>query len=191
MIDDVLEEYRCDHDLILEPQLVMHDQLLAGLVQACAAAMRETEMPAQAYVDHLSWALAAHLVRICCKKQVSQNSISGQIPAERLRAIDDYIDAHLAFDIGVRDLAKAAGYSPIYFSRLFRETMGIPPYQYLLEKRVEAVRNALFSSAQLADIALATGFCNQEHMTRAFRKHHKITPGRYRREQAGLVAPRD
>src|SRR3546814_8129684 len=78
MIDDVLEEYRCDHDVILEPQLVMHDQLLAGLVQACAAAMRETEMPAQAYVDHLSWALAAHLVRICCKKQVSQNSISGK-----------------------------------------------------------------------------------------------------------------
>lgn len=191
MIHKVLEEYGYDHDLALEPQLVMHDQLLAGLVQACAAAMHEPERHAQAYVDRLSWALGAHLVRICYKKPTSQNGLSGKMPVERLRAIDDYIDAHLAFDIGVSDLAKAAGYSPIYFSRLFRESVGMPPYQYLLQKRVEAVRNALFSSARLADIALATGFCNQEHMTRAFRQHHNMTPGRYRREQAGLDAPED
>ena len=103
----------------------------------------------------------------------------------RLRALDDYVRAHLSHDIGVTDMARAAGYSPVHFARLFRKAVGVPPYRYLQERRVEAVRNALYSPARLADIAIATGFCNQEHMTRVFREFHGITPGRYRRLQTG------
>ena len=110
-----------------------------------------------------------------------------RLPVNILRTVDDYIRAHIAYDISVTDIAQAAGYNPAYFSQIFKRTLGIPPYKYLLNRRVEAVRESLHTTARLADIALATGFCNQEHMTRMFRKFHGISPSHYRRQVRGGV----
>lgn len=186
MVADVFQELRCAAGDRLVPKFALQDQLLAGLVQACATEMTAPTALSSAYVEHLSWAIAAQLVRTCSSQAPPPApELQGQIPTAKLSAVDEYIRAHLAHDIGVTDMAKAAGYSPVHFARLFRKSVGMPPYRYLQERRVEAVRSALYSPARLADIAAATGFCNQEHMTRVFREFHGITPGRYRRLRTG------
>lgn len=179
-------ELRGGADGALLPRFGLQDPLLAALVQSCAAEMHAPTAASAAYVEHLSWTLAAQLVRTCSDRPPPPDpALDGGIPPNRLRAVEDYVRAHLAHDIGVADLARIAGYGAVRFGRLFRKQMGMPPYRYIQQRRVEAVRCALRSPARLADIAAATGFCNQEHMTRVFRAFHGTTPGRYRRLHAG------
>jgi AraC family transcriptional regulator len=184
IVAQVFDEMRnADGELL--PQFGLQDPLLAALVEACAAEMQTPGTRSPAYVDHLSWALAAQLVQTCSDRQLPRAAVEGRISPAKLKAIEDYVLAHLAYDIGVADLAKVAGYSPVHFSRLFRRETGVPPYRYVQQLRAAAVRDALSTPARLADIAVATGFCNQEHMTRVFQGIHGITPGRYRKLHAG------
>ena len=147
IIDTVLQELGCEQPDALQPQFGIQDQLLAGLVQACAVAMRMPENNSRAYVDHLAWALAAHLVKSCGSRTERRNG-TGKISGESLRKLDDYIHAHLAYDLSVADLAKVCGYTRIHFSRLFREAFGIAPYQYRAPRlsRLRSSRTPCFVS---------------------------------------------
>ena len=188
MVTEVFQEFGCAATARLAPKFALQDQLLAGLIQACSSEMSSPSAHSAPYVDHLAWAIAAQLVQTCSDEARPATIASeGHIPTDKLRVVEEYVRSHLAYDIGVTDMAHAAGYSTIHFARLFRKTVGVPPYRYLQEQRIEAVRGALYSGARLADIAATTGFCNQEHMTRVFRDFHGITPGRYRRLQSGKL----
>ena len=190
MVDAVFQEFDRPSDDRLIPRFALRDALLGSLVQACAAEMDAPSMCSAAYTDHLAWALAAQLVQTCSSgaPSLQPQPLNTPLGAGKLRIVDDYVRSHLAYDIGVSDLAKAVGYSAVQFTRLFKRATGIAPYRFIQERRIETVRFALTSAATLAEIAAATGFCNQEHMTRVFRAFHGITPGRYRRMQAVRTA---
>lgn len=174
-----------DHALLL-PQVAIMDPVLSGLVYGCADARSWQNTRSQAYIDHFAWAMAAHLSENYSNCSVSQSRNEDKpLSIKTLRMVDQYIRAHIAHDIGVTDIAQAVGYNPAYFSQIFKRTLGIPPYRYLLNHRVQAVRDSLHTKARLADIAVATGFCNQEHMTRAFRQFFGTSPSHYRREMRG------
>jgi AraC-like DNA-binding protein len=64
--------------------------------------------------------------------------------------------------------------------RRFTREVGITPHAYLIQHRVLVVRRALAAGAPLAEAALAAGFADQPHMTRAFARQTGLTPGRYR-----------
>ena len=186
IVAQALEQNCTDDHAALLPQVAVMDPVISGLVSGCGRARNWPCAKSQAFIDHFAWALAAHLSENYsnCSGVPSADS-DKPLSSNTLRIVDEYIRAHIAHDIGVTDLARAAGYNPAYFSRIFTRTLGIPPYRYLLNQRVQAVRDALRTRARLADIAIATGFCNQEHMTRAFRQFHGISPHRYRCEFRG------
>ena len=188
IVDEVFEQSCMEDRAQLIPQVAIMDPVLSGLVYGCASARNWQHTRSQAYIDNFAWALAAHISENYsnCSDMQSSND-DRRLSVNILRAVDDYIRAHIAHDISVTDIAQAAGYNPAYFSQIFKRTLGIPPYKYLLNRRVEAVRESLHTKARLADIAVATGFCNQEHMTRMFRKFHGISPSHYRRELRGGV----
>ena len=100
----------------------------------------------------------------------------------QLRRVEDYIEAHLERDIGVDDLAEAAGLSPVYFARQFKTRTGTAPYRYLLVARIaRAKRMLLADELPICEIALACGFCHQEHLTRAFKANVGLSPAAFRR----------
>lgn len=172
----------------LNPQFGVMDPILSGLIQGCLAALDQQYAMSSAYIDHFAWAISAHLVGTYSNRRIaSRVSEDGTLPPDRFQRVDDYIRVHIAHDIGVADLAKAAGYNMSYFGRLFRQTVGSTPYRYLQKKRVEAAASALQTSATLAEVAIATGYCNQEHMTRSFRQFYGTTPGKLRRSMSTPV----
>ncbi|HKT72667.1 MAG TPA: AraC family transcriptional regulator [Steroidobacteraceae bacterium] len=185
VVAQILAQGCMEHQASLVPHVAIIDPVLSGLICGCARARNWQPTKSQAYIDHFALALAAHLSEnySSCPFVPSGND-DRPLSTHILRLIDDYIRTHIAHDIGVTDIARAAGYNSAYFSRIFKRTLGIPPYRYLLNRRVEAVRDSLHTKARLADIAIATGFCNQEHMTRTFRQFHGISPSDYRRESA-------
>jgi AraC-like DNA-binding protein len=63
-------------------------------------------------------------------------------------------------------------------ARAFAKHVGLPPHAYHLQRRIERARAMLLSGTSAAEAAALTGFSDQAHLTRHFRRHFGITPGR-------------
>ncbi len=85
--------------------------------------------------------------------------------------------AHLDQAIALEDLAGVAGFSPSHFTAMFRRATGLAPHQYLMERRVEHARALLTATTlPIADVAVRSGFADQSHLTRVFKRHVGLTP---------------
>ncbi len=99
-----------------------------------------------------------------------------------LKRVTDFVQTNLAADIHLADLAQLVHMSERHFIRAFRATAGSTPYQYVIEKRLQACAERLRSdnSLTVAQVAVSLRFNNPSHFTAAFRAHYGITPRRYR-----------
>ncbi len=98
-----------------------------------------------------------------------------------LRAVA-FVEERMGDDIGVEDIARAAYFSPFYFSRLFAEATGHAPYDYLIRRRVAvAAEEVVGTDRSLTEIALDRGFAVQDSFGRAFRRCFGILPSEARR----------
>lgn len=83
--------------------------------------------------------------------------------------------------ITVKELANACGMSSTQFIRRFQTALGMTPGCYLQNLRINGARQLLSQGIALADAAYIMGFADQAHMQRAFKAHHAMTPGDYRK----------
>jgi AraC family transcriptional regulator len=138
----------------------------------------------QAYVDMIARAMVLRLLHA--------HAISGPPRTHRgglsrslLRRVVEYIDQHLAQDLGLQSLATVTGLSEDYFARAFRESTGVPPHRYLLQRRLERARRLLETSDMpIVEIAQILGFVDQSHLTNLFRRNTGMTPGQVRAQLA-------
>jgi AraC family transcriptional regulator len=93
----------------------------------------------------------------------------------------DYVEAHLDAGLGVDELAALADIPVLSFGRVFKATFGQSPHRYVTTRRLARACELLRDpDTALVDVAAATGFCDQSHMTRAFKTHLGVTPGAWR-----------
>lgn len=102
-----------------------------------------------------------------------------------------YIHAHLADNLRLEDIAGAARMSVYHFSRTFRKATGSGPHRYLVQARVQRVKALLLSGGgrSLAAIADETGFSDQSHMSKVFRRFTGVSPKAFRSRQAASRCP--
>ena len=139
-------------------------------------------------------ASATHLIQEACdvKNQVNPQWDDGAAMTGRLaispaiRAVIDFIEENFAEPIPVAELASLCGLSLHRFVTVFRSQVGIPPHQYVCRTRVKEARALLSQGVPPAAVALDTGFCDQSHLSRHFKRHCGITPGHF----AGRAAHR-
>ena len=94
-----------------------------------------------------------------------------------------HVRENLDKEITLKDLAQLVGISESSFSRRFKASMGITPYQYVIQERLEAAKHMLLhGDISLAHVAAATGFSSQSHFTTVFKKLTHMTPLQYRRQ---------
>ena len=99
-----------------------------------------------------------------------------------LKPVTEHIATHYAEDITVDGLAAMVDTSPSNFRRQFTRTFGISPGRYLTAIRLNAARKLLETTEKLvSEIATETGFWDQSHLTKLFKRERGITPGEYRR----------
>jgi AraC-like DNA-binding protein len=94
------------------------------------------------------------------------------------RAVD-YLEAHYDENVSLESLSEAAGLSRYYFLRLFRKHTGLPPHTYLTQLRVQRAKSLLQAGRPILETALATGFTDQSHFNRRFKRLVGVTPGAY------------
>lgn len=99
-------------------------------------------------------------------------------PQLMARALD-YLHAHYDRNVTLDELAKLAGLSPFHFVRVFKAQTGLPPHHYLIQIRLMHAKKLLKQSVDIAAVAAMTGFSDQSHLTRWFKKVMGVPPGQF------------
>ncbi|MCO8171673.1 AraC family transcriptional regulator [Pseudomonas sp. 21LCFQ02] len=107
-------------------------------------------------------------------------------PAPRVEQAADYINAHFKDAVRLDDICRAVGLSPSYLIRAFEQRYHMTPHAYLLNRRIQHAHSQLRSGRLIADVACETGFADQAHLQREFKKHLAATPGQYRLQEQSL-----
>ncbi|MGK7930621.1 MAG: helix-turn-helix domain-containing protein [Microcystaceae cyanobacterium] len=170
----------CDR-LKLMPQFQVRDQQLEAIARMLLTEHQQEQPMGQLYLDSLANILAVNLLRYHTIKKPDIPSYQGGLPPRHLKRILDYIDAHLDQEIQLANLAQLLDISQFHFSRLFKQSTGNSPYQYLIQQRIERAKCLLKETDQpIMEIAFDCGFNSHSHLTKRFRQVMGITPKEYR-----------
>ncbi|MEU0677338.1 AraC family transcriptional regulator [Streptomyces sp. NPDC006172] len=101
--------------------------------------------------------------------------------ARRLREL---LDERVLQGVALDEASRLLGAHPAHLVRAFSAAYGIAPHQYLMSRRLERARGLLLGGVPPGDVAVASGFFDQSHLTRHFRKWVGVTPGRFARGPA-------
>ncbi len=103
-----------------------------------------------------------------------------------MRRVRDYLIEHYADNIRLDQLAQMTGLSPHYVNRVFASVYGLPPHAYQTQVRIARARQLLQKGWPLSFVASYTGFADQSHFTRQFKKLFGFTPGLYCKERKNV-----
>ena len=164
----------------------VQDPAAQQLMTLLVADANEGHTPERLYTEHLAQALAVRMLFFGRgTKPPSNNGRTYGLPKHVLRRVIERMRS-FGSDQSLQALAKESGYSRVHFVRMFKAATGSSPHKYLLNLKLERVRELLKNpSMSLIDIALDCGFSSHSHMSRLFHKFVGVTPSAYRR---GLLA---
>ncbi|MEW5774607.1 MAG: AraC family transcriptional regulator [Thermodesulfobacteriota bacterium] len=94
-------------------------------------------------------------------------------------AVREHLAANLGRAVPLEELAGVAGLSSGHLVRTFRSVLGLPPHAYQNQLRVERAKGLLAAGLPIAQVAQDTGFTDQSHFHRTFRRFVAATPGQY------------
>lgn len=133
--------------------------------------------------ESLANVLVVQLIRQMSSSQGSNGGIrgsAGRLSRHALRAVEEYIHAHLDQNVALADLADVAHLSEFHFARLFKQTTGMPPHQFVIHQRVERAKRLIAAGRHsLSQIAIEVGFSDQSQLNRHFKRLVGVTPKRF------------
>ena len=101
------------------------------------------------------------------------------VEKSRIKRVKEYLDAFYPREITLDDLAAVAQFSPYHLLRTFRSSVGLTPHAYLIQIRIEEGKRLLRMGNSISDVSVSTGFADQSHFTRHFKRIMGVTPGQY------------
>src|SRR5262249_53042317 len=170
----------------LEPCKPVPDATMHRLGSSLVPAFNPPGQASRLFIDHVALAAACHMLQTYAGLHV-RPARGGLAPWQQKRA-EDVLAANLASEISLARIAEECRLSASHFARAFHETMGLPPHQWLLKRRVETAKSILRDSTlSLHEVALSCGFADQSHFTRTFSRWTGQGPGTWRRTARGLT----
>lgn len=154
-----------------DPKMVAIARLFLAELDSVGAAL---------YTESLVQLFMIHLLHKYCAFQPKIQRPTGGLSARQLQQIRDYIHAHLDRSLHLAELAGILGLSQYHFSRLFKQSTGTAPYQYVLQQRMErAIRLLQQRTYTVAETALLVGYTDQSRFTKHFKRYVGLTPRRF------------
>jgi AraC-like DNA-binding protein len=160
--------------------VVSYRQDSAALLRAAHQAAERGDRLASSTLLHtaLRGLLAAHADHGLAGRRAGPRG--GRAPAEVARA-RDLLGSRLTDPPSLDELAELTGLGPFALLRAFRAQTGLPPHAYLNQLRVREARGLLDAGLAPSDVAASTGFADQAHLTRHFKRVVGVPPGAYQR----------
>ncbi|ACC81975.1 helix-turn-helix transcriptional regulator [Nostoc punctiforme] len=154
-----------------------HDPQIEAIARLFQAEFDTGGLGGHLYAESLIQVLIVHLLRQYCAFSPKIKPDVGSMPNNRLQPVFDYIHSYLDRPLLLAELAEISGISQYYFCRLFKQSMGVAPYQYVLQQRMEKAKELLHQRKYaIAEIALLVGCADQSRFTRHFKKYVGVTP---------------
>ena len=179
---EALEETAHLADIELITHWNLQDRHIVSLMLALHADLEDGCPAGPLYGESLGLALACYLVRRYSARPPREHEYRGGMPAVRLNRVVDFMRQNYAREIRLRELAELAGMSPHYFCELFKKSTGFSPHQYSIRCRIDRAKILLRSPHfTIRQVAKATGFVDQSHFTKVFRRIVGVTPTQFRR----------
>jgi len=170
----------------LQPRIYFEDHLVwetASKLKTTIESGRDKCMP---YLEALSGVLAHELSRVDQSVVHQPEPRRGGLAGWQKRVVVDHIEKHLGKQVCLLTLAELAELSVHHFCRAFKQSFGIPPHQYHVQRRMEAAKLLLADrTTSVTDIALTLGYAQTSSFSCAFRKMTGWTPTVYRRVFVG------
>ena len=166
----------------IQPHDLLQDLTLRRLTKILLSEKRAGFRSGPLFLDGVATALASYLLRhYSAASPLQENSAGGMAPSALRRCVE-LMQVHLEGNLRLSDLAREVGISTSHLIRSFRQSTGKTPYQFLLHQRVERAQSLMQDHrTALTEVALASGFADQHHLARVFRRVTGVTPTDYRR----------
>jgi AraC family transcriptional regulator len=160
------------------------DSTVTRLAQIMVQEWETNHQNGPLFADSVTIALAQYLYNRYAVLPYQDRCATGGLSPSALRKSIDYMHGHLHSAIYLKDLARETGISTAHYARMFRQSTGITPHQYLLRQRVERARDLIENQPmRLAEVALTCGFADQQHMARVFRQMTGLSPKAFRKRR--------
>jgi AraC-like DNA-binding protein len=129
--------------------------------------------------------LQSRLISLIARLLVRHSDSSFTLPrvsseSSAVRRAQNFLDENLSDKVSLHTLAAISEIPRFRLLRAFQCELGMSPHAYQIQARIRTCHQMLRSGTTLADIACATGFADQAHLTRAFKAIMGVTPGQYR-----------
>jgi AraC family transcriptional regulator len=176
----VAEGLEFDPDRIeLTEQRGITDPTFRYIALALRAGIQTGDALDRMYGESLSTALAAHLLREYGGAVPEAKKRYPRLRREKLVRAVEYIQDQLDTDLTVAGIAQAVGISRYHFTKLFKESTGQSPYQYVVETRVKKAKELLTTGKfTISEVAHHVGFADQSHLTRHFKRVFGLPPNK-------------
>lgn len=163
------------------PVIHNNDPQLKAIAYLFLQEMTHGGIGSSLYQDSIAHLFALHLLRHYCAFKPKFRANKEGLSQVQLKQALEYIQTHLSETISLDAIASAIGISRYHFCTQFKRSMGIAPYEYVLQQRVERAKQLLRQGKlSIADVALEVGFADQTHFTKQFRKLTGVTPAKFR-----------
>ena len=182
---NALQQAFPDNDTGRDAELIaqwgVEDPQVEHILRALEADLEAGLPGGKLFGESLLCALAVHLQRSYAVTPPRIVKPGNGLPRARLNRVVEYIEGNLDREIGLTALAETAGMSTHYFSELFKQSVHVSPHQYVLRRRIERARKLLADSrVTVLEAAVRSGFSDQSHFTKIFRRIVGVTPTGYR-----------
>lgn len=152
---------------------IVEDPRLAGLLIETMGSMKETMEPLK--LDELLEEIALALLDHAGAPQARM----GRFARPEVMRACDFLRENLSRAISSTDLEQVTGLDRFALARQFRQLLGTSPHRYLVMRRLERAKALITAGESIAEAAFASGFADQAHLNRHFKKALGMTPGRF------------
>ncbi|WP_426240543.1 helix-turn-helix domain-containing protein [Pararhizobium sp. DWP1-1-3] len=162
------------------PRLMFSEPRFLALAELIAAECANPQPLHDLYGDGLSVALFVDVMKLGPVRTRKRSELA----AWQLRRSIDYIEQNCLRGIRLEELATLTGLSQSYFSHAFKASTGLPPHQWQMKARIERAKQLMLKGEiPMSVVAAETGFADQAHFTRVFRKTVGATPATWSKSQ--------
>jgi AraC family transcriptional regulator len=162
------------------PRLFFEDPTIWSTAAKLRQAIQSPRIESRLYVEALGVVLIHELIRLNRGAPRAEVHIRGGLATWQERVVTGYIDEHLSDQIPLAMLAQLVRLSTYYFCRAFKQSFGVPPHRYHIQRRIERAKILLAGRKHsVTEVGLTLGFSETSSFTATFRKITGQTPSSY------------
>lgn len=127
------------------------------------------------------------MISVCIRADKIANESENEAGYVNLMSLKQAISEAPENAFLIEDMAQSIGISPYHMIRRFQSACGLTPHQFQIQCRVRRAQKLLEAGKNVVEVAYATGFCDQSHFDRCFRKIVRLTPSEYKQAASRLA----